>query len=139
LHHTYTNVDGLDEDIQAGVLLRMSPHAPRYRIHKFQHLYAWLLYALMNLFWVTVKDFRQVVRYDRDGLLKKEKVSLRTALTELILMKLIYVGYVLVVPMLFSGMAWYHVVFGFVLMQLLAGLGLACIFQPAHVMETSTY
>jgi len=139
LHHTYTNVDGLDEDIEAGVLLRMSPHAPRYGFHRFQHLYAWFLYALMNLFWVTVKDFKQVVRYEREGLLRKEKVSLKKAITELSLVKVFYLCYVVGIPILFSGMPWYHVLLGFVLMHMLAGLGLACIFQPAHVMETSAY
>ncbi|HRO42181.1 MAG TPA: acyl-CoA desaturase [Flavipsychrobacter sp.] len=139
LHHTYTNLDGLDEDIEAGVLLRMSPHKPRHNFHRFQHVYAWFLYMLMNLFWVTVKDFRQLGRYDKEGLLKKEKVTLRQAVLELSLLKVIYVAYIIVLPLMFSGVAWYHVVLGFVGMHMMAGLGLACIFQPAHVMETSTY
>jgi len=139
LHHTYTNLEGLDEDIDAGILLRMTPHKPRYRFHRFQHIYAWFLYMIMNLFWVTVKDFRQLLRYDKEGLLKKEKVTLKKAITELSLLKVLYVAYILVLPMMFSGVAWYHVVFGFIGMHMMAGLGLACIFQPAHVMETSTF
>jgi len=139
LHHTYTNLDGLDEDINAGILLRMSPNTPRYRFHRFQHIYAWFLYMLMNLFWVTVKDYKQVVRYEREGLLRKEKVTLSKALTELSLLKVLYVVYVILIPLLFSGVAWYHIVLGIVAMHMMAGLGLACIFQPAHVMESSTY
>jgi linoleoyl-CoA desaturase len=34
LHHTYTNVAGLDEDIDAIKLLRFSPRQPRYRYHR---------------------------------------------------------------------------------------------------------
>lgn len=139
LHHTYTNLDGLDEDIEAGKLLRMSPNAPYYKFHRFQHLYAWLLYSIMNLFWVTVKDFRQIIRYDREGLLQKERVSLRRAITELALYKLFYAAYILVIPICFSGLPWYHVVGGFVLMHIIAGLGLACIFQPAHVIGASSF
>ncbi len=139
LHHTYTNLDGLDEDIEAGGLLRMTPNAPYKKFHKYQHLYAWFLYMIMNLFWVTVKDFRQILRYDKNGLLKKEKVTKSQAILELSLYKVIYVAYVIVLPLIFSGVAWYHVVFGFIAMQMMAGLGLACIFQPAHVMETSTF
>lgn len=139
LHHTYTNLEGLDEDIDAGILLRMTPHKPYRRFHRFQHLYAWFLYMIMNLFWVTVKDFRQILRYDKEGLLKKEKISLKGAIWELSLLKVFYVAYIIVLPIIFSGVAWYHVLFGFVGMHMMAGLGLACIFQPAHVMETSTF
>ena len=139
LHHTYTNLDGLDEDIDAGPLLRMSPRKPRYSFHRFQHIYAWFLYMIMNLFWVTVKDFKQLIRYEKEQLLKKEKVTLRQALWELSLLKVFYAGYILVLPMMLSGLPWYHVVIGFIGMHMMAGLGLACIFQPAHVMETSTF
>ncbi len=139
LHHTYTNVEGLDEDIEAGILLRMSPHKKRYSFHKYQHWYAWFLYGIMNIYWVTAKDYKGLVKYNKTGLLRKEKISFRRAITELSLYKVIYFGYVLVLPLLFSGVAWYHVVLGFVVMQMLAGLLLACIFQLAHVMETSEF
>ncbi len=139
LHHTYTNLDGLDEDIEAGVLLRMSPQKPWYKFHRFQHLYAWFLYLLMNLFWVTVKDYRMLFRYEKDGMLKKQKISLKQALLELSGYKVLYIAYMIVLPLLFSGVSWYHVVIGFVGMHMIAGLALACIFQPAHVMETSTF
>lgn len=139
LHHTYTNLEGLDEDIDAGVLLRMTPNKPRYSFHRFQHIYAWFLYMIMNLFWVTVKDFRQLIRYEKSDMLRKEKVTLKKAVWELSLLKVVYVAYIIVLPLLFANVPWYHVVLGFVLMHMMAGLGLACIFQPAHVMETSSF
>jgi linoleoyl-CoA desaturase len=139
LHHTYTNLEGLDEDIDAGVLLRMTPNKPHHSFHRFQHLYAWFLYMIMNLFWVTVKDFRQLIRYEKTDMLRKEKVTLKKAVWELSLLKVVYVAYIIVLPLLFANVAWYHVILGFVLMHMMAGLGLACIFQPAHVMETSTF
>lgn len=139
LHHTYTNLDGLDEDIDAGILLRMSPHAKRLGIHRYQHIYAWPLYCLMNLFWVTWKDYKAIIKYDKNGLLGKQKVSFRQAIAELTGLKLFYFGYMIVVPILFSGMAWYHVVLGFVFMHMIAGFVLACVFQLAHVMEESEY
>ncbi|MBS1773830.1 MAG: acyl-CoA desaturase [Bacteroidetes bacterium] len=139
LHHTYTNLEGLDEDIEAGILLRMSPHKKKLGIHKFQHIYAWLLYGIMNIYWVTVKDYKCLLQYGKNGLLKKQKISLRYALTELTLYKIFYFGYTIVVPIFIAGVAWYHVVLGFIAMHLVAGLLLACIFQLAHVMETSEF
>lgn len=139
LHHTYTNLQGLDEDIDSGILIRMSPQKEYRKFHRYQHIYAWLLYPLMNLFWVTVKDFRQVMRYEEQGLLRNQKMTFGKAMRQLTTVKLVYFAYALVLPMIFSGMAWYMVLAGFVAMQMVAGLSLACIFQPAHVMETSDY
>ena len=139
LHHTYTNLEGLDEDIDPGKLLRLSPHKPALRIHRYQHIYAWFLYSLMNLFWVTAKDYRLLVRYNNNDLLRKQKTTLRKAITELSLLKVFYFSYALVLPILFSKMSWQTVVTGFILMHLIGGLALACIFQPAHVIETSEY
>jgi linoleoyl-CoA desaturase len=139
LHHTYTNLDGLDEDIDAGILLRMSPNARHIGMHKYQHLYAWLLYGIMNIYWVTVKDYKCLLKYGKNGLIKKEKITLTRALIELTAYKVLYFGYVLVLPLIFANVAWYHVVLGFVAMHLVGGLLLACIFQLAHVMDTSEY
>lgn len=139
LHHTYTNVEGLDEDIEAGILLRMSPHKKRFAIHRFQHIYAWVLYGIMNIYWVTVKDYKNIIGYHKNGMLKKQKISFSRAIIELTLYKLFYFFYTLVLPIMFANVAWYHVVWGFVAMQMVAGLMLACIFQLAHVMETSEF
>ena len=48
LHHTFTNIDGLDEDINPGPLLRFSPLKPLKPWHKFQHYYCWFFYGLMT-------------------------------------------------------------------------------------------
>jgi linoleoyl-CoA desaturase len=139
LHHTYTNISGLDDDIDTGFLLRMSPHQPRRAYHRWQHVYCWLLYCLMNIYWVLVKDYKQAFQFSKEGLLRKEKKTLKRALVEISLLRVVYFGYTLLLPILFSGAPWYHCVAGFVLIQVIAGFSLACIFQPAHVMETSDF
>jgi linoleoyl-CoA desaturase len=94
---------------------------------------------VMTLFWMTAKDYLQVVRYKQHDLLVTQHVSIRQALVRLTLYKLFYYGYIIVLPVLFSGQAWYHVLFGFLFMHFLAGLCLSCVFQPAHIMESSEF
>ena len=65
MHHTYTNIGGLDEDIETGVALRMTPEKPLMGFHKYQHIYAWGLYCLMNIYWVTAKDYIKISLYKR--------------------------------------------------------------------------
>ena len=139
LHHTYTNITGLDEDIDSIKLLRFSPQQPRHWYHRYQYIYAWLFYMMMTLYWMTAKDYIQIIRYKRHNLLVKEKVSLRMALFRITLYKIFYYGYIIVLPVLFSGMPWYHVISGFSVMHFIAGFLLSCIFQPAHVVESSEF
>lgn len=139
LHHTYTNLAGLDEDIEAGGLLRMSPDKPHSSFHRFQHIYALGLYAIMNIYWVTAKDYLMLARYNKHDLLKKQKTTYAKAVTQLSLLKVFYFTLMLAVPMYTTGLAWQHVLIGFLGMHVIAGLALALIFQPAHVMETSEF
>lgn len=139
LHHTYTNIQGLDEDIDAGPVIRMSPDKPLLKIHKYQHLYAWLVYCIMNLYWITFKDYRLLNRYAQNDLLRKQNTTWGKAVLELSLLKVLYVAYILVLPFLFARVPWYHILGGFVAMHVVAGFALACIFQPAHVVETSDF
>lgn len=140
LHHTYTNIDGMDEDIDPiKPLLRFSPHAKLYKIHRLQHLYAWFLYGLMTIMWCTSKDFTQLAAYNKAGLLKGQNTTYAKEIAKLIVFKLAYFGYALVLPMILVGSAWWIVLLGFILMHYVAGFILACVFQPAHVMESSEF
>lgn len=139
LHHTYTNIEGLDEDIDAGGLMRFSPHSEHKAIHRFQHIYGWFLYCLLTVQWVTYKDYRLIYLYNQKGLLRKEKISPAKAILELSIYKVIYFGYVLVLPIIYSGMPWQYVVAGFFVLHFTAGLSLSAIFQLAHVLESSEF
>src|SRR3989344_544924 len=139
LHHTYTNIAGLDDDLDSIKYLRFSPRQSYYWFHRYQYLYAWFFYAVMTLFWMTAKDYLQIVRYKQHDLLVNHHVSLGQAIFRVTLYKIFYYGYIMVLPILFSGMPWYAVVLGFLLMHFTAGLVLSCIFQPSHIVEASTF
>ncbi len=139
LHHTYTNVHDIDEDIDIGVLMRFSPHQERLKIHRFQHIYAWFLYALMTIMWMTTKDFKQLLRYHKADLLRGQHTSLPKEFVKLTLFRLVYFFYALFLPLYFSSFAWWEILIGFFSMHFIAGFILSCVFQSAHVMETSPY
>lgn len=136
LHHTYTNVHGLDEDIAPGgdlQVMRFSPNEPRSKVHRFQHIYAWFLYGLMSLTWVTNKDFAQLLRYEKMGLMKIPGRTFKGIMIEAIAWKVMYYIYILVLPIIFLPVAWWIVVIGFLSLHFICGFVLAIIFQPAHV------
>lgn len=139
LHHSFTNIDGLDDDINPGPILRFSPLKPRYKIHRFQHVYAWFFYGLMTLVWAIHKDFVKLFNYKKRGLLKRSGGKFGWLLVLLIITKLAFFGYTMFLPMAYSGAGVAQVIGGWLLMHFVAGVLLAIIFQLAHVMEDHDY
>ncbi len=139
MHHTYTNIEGYDEDIQPAFLLRFSPHAKKIKLHKFQFLYAWILYGLMTVSWTFAKDFIDVSRYNKNGLFKQLKTNFNKELIQIIWTRVFYFIYMLVVPMMVLDFVWWQILIGFFTVHFTAGLTLALIFQLAHVMEDTDF
>lgn len=139
LHHTYTNVHDADEDISPRGILRMHPSSEWKPFHRFQHMYAWFFYGLMTIVWVVVKDFVRIIRYQKDGLVKKQKTTAATEWIILLVSKAIYVGYIFVIPVLVTPFAWWQILLGVIGMHYIAGFILAIIFQPAHVIDGTEY
>lgn len=137
LHHAYTNIDGADEDIEGPSFLRFSPYQERKKIHRWQHLYAWFFYALMTFFWVTGKDFLQLNRFRRTGLITEKKY--RKVVVDLIFWKIFYYAYILVVPLFLVQASPWVTISGFLLMHGIGGFILSIIFQPAHVIPAAEF
>ena len=139
LHHTYTNIHDVDEDISPRGILRMTPHSDWKFFHRFQFVYAWFVYGLMTLVWVVAKDFARINKYNKDGLIKKQRTTLVKEWVILIATKVIYSVYIFVIPMLVLSVTWWQILIGFFVMHYIAGFILAVIFQPAHVIDGTEY
>lgn len=139
LHHSFTNIEGFDEDIEKPVM-RFSPHQKRMWLFKFQVFYALFFYSILTLYWLVIKDFEQLHKYHKRKLLAGQGTSFKKALFQIILYKVLYVGLTLVLPIFIMDLPWWQILTGFVLMQIICGLILAFIFQSAHVInETQFY
>ena len=139
LHHSFTNVHDMDEDIAPVGVLRFSPNEPRKKVHRFQVYYAWFFYGLMTLSWMTNKDFMQLHKYSKNGLLKSQNTTLAKAYTHLIISKLLYYTYIVVIPLLVMDVSWWQVLIGFGVMHFVCGSILAFVFQVAHVMPETEF
>ena len=138
LHHSFTNVDGYDEDIYNAVM-RLSPNQEKKGIYRFQAFYAPFFYGIMTIYWLVSKDFKQVIRYDKKELLAKQGLTLKKALMHVSFNKAWYIAFTIVLPMLLVSVAWWQTLLGFLMMQFICGLALGLIFQPAHVIEETEF
>jgi linoleoyl-CoA desaturase len=134
LHHTYTNILDIDEDITGKFMLRLNVAAKKKFFHRFQHIYAFFLYSLMTVSFLW-KDFKEIGLFNqlaKDGIMKPFS---RRELIILIATKLLYVVFILVIPMLLMDISFGQWIVGFLIMHCVAGLILSTIFQLAHVVE----
>jgi linoleoyl-CoA desaturase len=139
LHHSYTNVIEEDEDISPRGALRMTPHSKWKRFHRYQFIYAWFLYGLLTIVWIVFKDFSRLYRYQKNGLAKSHNANLVKEWCILILTKVVYIGYVFVLPLILTSLLWWQVLLGILIVHYISGFILAIIFQPAHVIEGTEF
>lgn len=135
LHHTYTNIEGLDDDINTFGLIRMSPNQTWHPWHRFQHLYAFPVYSLLTLTWVTYSDYQKFFS-GRIGDYQLRKPSTGEA-TFFFSAKLFYYGYMLIIPLIFHPLV--HVVGVFLFVHFIMGLTFSVVFQLAHVLEGNEF
>ncbi len=138
LHHSFTNVEGFDEDIETS-LMRFSPNQKRKNFYRFQVFYAPLLYGLMTIYWLIGKDFSQIVRYNKKNLLESQGTTLRKSMIILTINKVWYGVLTIALPIFLIDLPWWQVLLGFLLMHFICGLMLALIFQPAHIIEETNF
>jgi linoleoyl-CoA desaturase len=131
VHHTYTNVPGLDEDLEPGPWLILYPRENPAFIYRFQHFFALPLYAWTTLVWVFKKDFQQAFANDpRTG-----QPTPKLQIAQMLAWKLVHFALFLGVPLALGAYAWWQVVVGYVLMHAAMGVTSAVVFQLAHVVE----
>ncbi|RPJ57277.1 MAG: acyl-CoA desaturase [Acidobacteria bacterium] len=135
LHHTYTNIDELDDDLHNGGLIRLSPDQKERFWHRFQHWYAVPVYSLLTLSWVTVGDLRKLI-LRRIGNYRLNPLSWKDV-TLFVGMKLLYFGLALGLPLYLHPA--FHVVAAFLGVHLLLGFTLAIVFQLAHTVDGNIF
>ncbi len=138
LHHTYTNIEHSDDDLNAPFFLRFSPHAKHYWVHQFQHIYIWFFYGISTISWITTKDFVRMKRYKDMGFLNKKNEYTKAEIS-MIAWKLLYYGYALVLPMIMVPFSWWIVLLAFLSMHFVTGTLISIVFQIAHIMPNNEF
>ncbi len=133
LHHTFTNIPGFDEDIDAGRIIRFNKNTKWLKIHQFQKYYSFFLYGLLTINWAITTDFRQMHKYLKRKLSYGKFPNPATEWTTLIVTKVIYYLLWIVLPLLVLDIAWWKVLIGFFVMHYTAGIILSVVFQLAHI------
>lgn len=127
-HHTFTNVQDVDYDLDFGMLARLSPEQPRRSYHRYQFLYLWFFYGLLLPKWVFFDDWVIL----KTGFVGKHAITKPSKwdIAEFLAWKLFFVAWAVVIPAMFHPLwqvAVFHLVAAFTL-----GATLGTVFQLAH-------
>jgi linoleoyl-CoA desaturase len=135
IHHTYTNVDGIDDDIAKSPIIRHCESQKWVPAHKIQYLYLLPVYSLSTIFWIFIMDFtkyfsRKIFTTDAWKMTTKNHVIFWAT-------KLSYFTFYIILPIMVWGFVPWLV--GFFVLNAVMGLILSLVFQLAHVVENTEF
>ena len=135
IHHTYTNVDGIDDDIAKSPIIRQCGTQKWVPAHKIQHLYLLPIYALSSIFWLFFMDFtkyfsRKIYTTAAWKLAPKNHIIFWVT-------KACYLTFYMIIPAMVWGVGpW---LLGFFILHAVMGVTLSVVFQLAHVVENTEF
>lgn len=135
VHHMYTNIDGVDDDLDIQPWMRVTADQKRYSAHRFQHLYFWMLYGMLYITWILFTDYQKYFTR-RIGSVPLKPMSGFDQFTFWGFKALNLVLYI-VLPICTVGF-WGWLV-GFMLTGWVAGFVLSIVFQLAHTVEQAAF
>lgn len=135
IHHTYTNVNGIDDDIAKSPIVRHCEMQKWVPAHKIQHIYMFPAYCLSSIFWIFIMDFK---KYFSRKIYTTEawKLSLKNHIIFWVT-KAWYAAVFIIIPAIVWG--WGNWAIGFLVMNAVMGMTLTMVFQLAHVVENTEF
>ncbi len=135
IHHTYTNIEGMDDDIAKSPFIRMCGTQQWEPAHRLQHLYTPFLYALSSMIWILFQDFE---KYFRKKIVDTPLPKM-SGVDHLIFWasKILYLGFYIALPIALMG--WPTWLVYFLAMHMGLGFTLSIVFQLAHVVGETEF
>ncbi|GGH66390.1 linoleoyl-CoA desaturase [Filimonas zeae] len=135
IHHAYTNIDGIDDDIDAKPFLRMASTQEYLKMHRFQHVYFVALYAIFHLYWVLFSDYKKYFSGKiGDMPIKKMKTADHITFWGF---KLLHYALFFIIPIVVLGFTTW--IIGFSVVTVVTGFTLSIVFQLAHTVEHTEF
>jgi linoleoyl-CoA desaturase len=135
VHHTYTNIDGMDDDIAKSPVLRHCYSQAYKPLHRYQHLYMFFFYGISYILWALYTDFdkyfkRSIHTTPINKIPMQEHILFWVS-------KVLYVIFYIALPIIMVGFSNY--IIGYLFMCAVVGFTLSLVFQLAHVVEITEF
>lgn len=135
VHHTYTNIDGVDDDIEVKPWMRLAPTQKKLWLHRFQHYYFWFLYTMLHLLWIFLTDYKKYFTRKIGGITLR-KLTIREHIT-FWTAKVLYAFAFVALPIWLLGFGTWLT--GFLIVTMVTGFTISIVFQLAHTVEDTDF
>lgn len=131
-HHAFTNVEGSDIDVLNNPLFRMSESQPLKWFHQYQQWYAPFLYLLYSINWFFFRDTLMIFNFS------SRTISIEIPpieIVKLIFFKLLYICYMILLPIYFLPFGWEYILGAFVLNHFMISILFVAVLGVSHVSD----
>lgn len=131
-HHLYTNVEGSDIDVLNNPLFRMTESQPLKWFHRYQWIYAPFLYLLYSLNWFFFRETLMLLNYSSRTI----KIDIpKNEVFKLVIYKLLYIGYMIVLPIYVLPLGWETVLLAFLFNHFMVSLIFVGVLGVSHLSD----
>jgi linoleoyl-CoA desaturase len=131
-HHLYTNVEGSDIDVLNNPLIRMTENQSLKWYHRFQFLYAPVLSLLYSINWFFIRETLMLFNYSSRTI----QVHIPPIeVVKLIFFKLLYLAYMIVLPIMFLPFGMFHVFSVFILNHFMVSIIFTSVLGVSHLSD----
>ena len=131
-HHLYTNVEGSDIDVLDNPLFRMTEDQELKWFHRYQFIYAPVLYLLYSLNWFFFREALMLINYSSRTI--KIKIP-RNEVIKLVIYKIVYIGYMIILPVYLLPFGWGVVLLAFLLNHLMVSMVFVGVLGVSHLSD----
>jgi len=131
-HHLYTNVEGSDIDVLNNPLFRMTKNQPLKWFHRYQFIYAPFLYLFYSINWFFFRETLMIINYSSRTI----KIEIpRDEVIKLVIYKLLYIGYMIVLPIYLLPFGWPIVFLAFLLNHFMVSIIFVAVLGVSHLSD----
>lgn len=131
-HHLYTNIEGSDIDVLNNPLFRMTETQPLKWYHQYQFIYAPFLYLFYSINWFFFRETLMLFNFSSRTI----RIAIpKVEVAKLILYKILYIGYMIVLPIYLLPFGWQTVALAFLLNHFIISLLFVAALGVAHLSD----
>lgn len=131
-HHLYTNIEGSDIDVLNNPALRMTVNQPLKSFHKYQFLYIPFLSLLYSINWFFIREILMIFKSS------SRTISIKIPPKEvfkLILFKILYIGYMIVLPFYLLDVGLSQILIAFILNHFIVSIIFTAVLGVSHLSD----
>lgn len=131
-HHLYTNIEGSDIDVLNNPLIRMTENQNLKWFHRYQYLYAPILYLLYSLNWFFFRETLMIFNITSRTI----KIEIpKNEVIKLVVYKLLYIAYMIVLPIYLLPFEWSTIILAFLLNHFMVSIIFVAVLGVSHLSD----